>query len=123
VTFTVNDSQGGAASETITITVDPGATVTPTVSPASAVLSSFQCSMAHNIITLMFTLTAPAEADMPVNLTVTPTNPGGFPASVTIPAGMPSYGISFAAPAGGGGMFTVTASAGGVSRAATLYLP
>jgi hypothetical protein len=59
---------------------------------------------------------------MPVSLTVTPTNPG-LPASVTIPAGMASYEVSSVAPAGGGGMFTVTASAGGVSRAATLYLP
>ena len=123
VTFIVNDGQGGAASETITITVNPGATVTPGVSPASAALSSFQCSVAHNTITLMFTLTAPAETDMPVSVTVTPTNPGGFPASVTIPGGMASYGFSFAAPAGGGGMFTLTASAGGVSRAALLYLP
>jgi hypothetical protein len=42
---------------------------------------------------------------------------------VTIPAGMASFSINSVAPAGGGGTFTVTASAGGVSRTAPLYLP
>jgi hypothetical protein len=122
VTFTVNDGQGGTASETITIIVNPGATVTPGVSPASAALSSFQCSVTSNILTLVFTLTAPAATDMPVSLTVTPTNPG-LPASVTIPAGNANYQISFSATPGAEGTFTLTASAGGVSQTATLYLP
>jgi len=125
VTFTVNDGRGGTASETITIAVTPGATVTPSpgVSPASAALSDFRFSSSGHAITLMFTLTAPSTTDTPVTLTVAPTNPG-FPPSETIPAGMANYQITFAAPAGSeGGTFTVTASAGGVSLTRTTYVP
>ena len=125
VTFTVNDGQGGTASETITITVNAGATVTPGpgVSPAPSALSDFRYGLAGNALTLIFALSAPAATDMPVSITVTPTpaGPGGFPASVTIPAGTADYQTPvFVAPSG---MFTLTASAGGVSRMITLNLP
>jgi hypothetical protein len=128
VTFTVNDGQGGTASETITITVNAGATVTPSPggSPASAALSSVQCWVAQHVATLTLTLTAPAATDMPVSLTVTPTPPPGFvgfPASVTIPAGSASYSITFAAPGVGPANFTLTASAGGVSQTTTVFFP
>ena len=137
VTFTVKDRRGGMASETITISVNAGASVTPGtgVSPAPATLSDFQYTLLDSrtvgsdglavdsvTLTLIFALTAPAATDVPVTLTVGPTVPGGFPPSVTIPAGTANYEVSLGAP-DGTGTFTVTASAGGVSRTVTLILP
>jgi hypothetical protein len=102
----------------------------PTSTGASlAALSDVSCAVVGTItgytIQLTFALTAAAPADTPVSLTVAPTNPGGFPASVTIPAGNANYSLAFqrTGKLPGPGTFTLTASVGGVSRTTTVYFP
>ena len=88
----------------------------------TAALSSYNYSLSGGTFTFIFTLTAPPPAAFPVNLAYTPNNPG-LPALVTIPKGSANYQVSLVAPVGGGGTYTVTASARRVTRTLTIYLP
>jgi hypothetical protein len=69
------------------------------VTPTTAALSTFNYSLIANTLTFIFTLTAPAPADLPVHLAYTPNNPG-FPVLITIPAGNTNYQMSIAVPMG-----------------------
>src|SRR6266571_498866 len=91
--------------------------------PPSVTLTGFTYTLTGTTLTLIFTLSAAPSADFPVTLTISPTNPGGFPGLVTIPAGMTNYQVALIAPPGGGNVYTVTASAGGVNIASQMMLP
>src|SRR5262249_7003471 len=136
VTFTIRDSRGKTASETITVTVtnpptSPSPAPSTTMSPTPALSGfsqSIQTSGGSVILTLTVTLTAAPTSDVLVLLTVAPSNPGGFPPSLTVPAGSTTATdqIDLGAPGtfpGSGQSFTLTAQTGAVTRTVNVLLP